>query len=184
MPRGGARAGSSPTTRWTFRGGVVEYLGEQLGIEDVSCVKQYTERKPTAYEHAWEIRDAYEYHEYDDPEWGRKFRTFLHGRAWTHAEGPVALFQPGGGLAAASPGAAAGGVGAGPEGVGGPGGRGEAAARHGGQGRAPGGRGAAREPGGHAGDAGGRPVLGAGAAAPAADADDGHGVRPVAGAGR
>ncbi|MFI5635042.1 DUF4158 domain-containing protein [Streptomyces sp. NPDC051664] len=72
---------------------VVEYLGEQLGIEDVSCVKQYTERKPTAYEHAWEIRDAYEYHEYDDPEWGRKFRTFLHGRAWTHAEGPVALFN-------------------------------------------------------------------------------------------
>jgi Domain of unknown function (DUF4158) len=72
---------------------VVEYLPEQLGIEDVSCVKQYTERKPTAYEHAWEIRDAYEYHEYDDPEWGRKFRTFLHGRAWTHAEGPVALFN-------------------------------------------------------------------------------------------
>jgi TnpA family transposase len=72
---------------------VVEYLGEQLGVEDVSCVKQYTERKPTAYEHAWEIRDAYEYHEYDDAEWGRKFRTFLHGRAWTHAEGPVALFN-------------------------------------------------------------------------------------------
>ena len=72
---------------------MVEYLGEQLGIEDVLCVKQYTERKPTAYEHAWEIRDAYEYHEYDDPEWGRKFRTFLHGRAWTHAEGPVALFN-------------------------------------------------------------------------------------------
>ena len=37
---------------------VVEYLAEQFGIEDVSCVKQYTERKPTAYEHAWEIRDA------------------------------------------------------------------------------------------------------------------------------
>jgi hypothetical protein len=36
---------------------------------------------------------AREYHEYDDPEWGRKFRTFLHGRAWTHAEGPVALFN-------------------------------------------------------------------------------------------
>lgn len=66
---------------------VVEYLAEQLGIEDASCVKQYTERKPTAYEHAWEIRDAYEYHEYEGAEWGRQFRTFLHGRAWTHAEG-------------------------------------------------------------------------------------------------
>ncbi|MEV4172368.1 hypothetical protein [Nonomuraea sp. NPDC049709] len=33
-------------------------------------MKPYTERKPTAYEHAWEIRDAYEYHEYEDAECG------------------------------------------------------------------------------------------------------------------
>ncbi|CAL9436346.1 Tn3 family transposase Tn3 [Streptomyces sp. enrichment culture] len=72
---------------------VVEHLAAQLGIEDISCVKRYTERKPTAYEHAWEIRDAYEYREYEDAEWPRRFRTFLHGRAWTHAEGPVALFN-------------------------------------------------------------------------------------------
>jgi hypothetical protein len=73
---------------------VVEHLAEQLGIEDVAVVKRYTERPKTAYEHAWEIRDAYEYHDYDDPEWGRKFRTFLHGRAWTaHSEGPKALFD-------------------------------------------------------------------------------------------
>ncbi|MGC0239548.1 DUF4158 domain-containing protein [Arthrobacter sp. SD76] len=72
---------------------MIEHLAAQLGIADVSCVKRYTERKPTAYEHAWEIRDAYEYHEYEDAEWSRRFRTFLHGRAWTHAEGPVALFN-------------------------------------------------------------------------------------------
>jgi hypothetical protein len=72
---------------------VVEHLAAQLGIEDPSVVKRYTERPKTAYEHAWEIRDAYEYHEYDDPEWSRRFRTFLHGRAWTHAEGPKALFD-------------------------------------------------------------------------------------------
>ncbi|WP_327286465.1 Tn3 family transposase (plasmid) [Streptomyces sp. NBC_00597] len=72
---------------------VVEHLAVQLGIEDPSCVKRYTERLKTAYEHAWEIRDAYGYHPYEDAEWGRKFRTFLHGRAWTHAEGPVALFN-------------------------------------------------------------------------------------------
>lgn len=68
---------------------VVEHLAGQLGIEDPSAVKRYTERPKTAYEHAWEIRDAYEYHE----EWSRRFRTFLHGRAWTHAEEPVALFN-------------------------------------------------------------------------------------------
>ncbi len=72
---------------------VVEHLAAQLGIEDPSCVKRYTERPKTVYEHAWEIRDAYEYHEYEDPEWSRRFRSFLHGRAWTHAEGPVALFN-------------------------------------------------------------------------------------------
>ncbi|MFG2873976.1 Tn3 family transposase [Streptomyces sp. NPDC048337] len=73
---------------------VIEHLAEQLGIEDAGCAKKYTERPKTAYDHAWEIRDTYEYHEYDDPEWGRKFRSFLHGRAWTaHAEGPKALFD-------------------------------------------------------------------------------------------
>jgi len=72
---------------------IVEYLADQLGIGDVSSVKRYTERQMTVYEHAWEIRDAYGYHLYEDPGWGRKFRTFLHGRAWTHAEGPVALFN-------------------------------------------------------------------------------------------
>jgi TnpA family transposase len=72
---------------------VIEHLAAQLGIEDPSVVKRYTERAKTAYEHAWEIRDAYGYHPFEDPEWGREFRAFLHGRAWTHAEGPVALFN-------------------------------------------------------------------------------------------
>lgn len=72
---------------------VVEHLAEQLEIEDPSCIKEYTERPKTAYEHAWEIRDAYGYHQYEDPTHGRMFRAFLHGRAWTHAEGPVALFN-------------------------------------------------------------------------------------------
>ena len=72
---------------------VVEYLAGHLGVADASCVKRYTDRMKTAYEHAWEIRDAYGYHPFEDREWGRRFRAFLHGRAWTHAEGPVALFN-------------------------------------------------------------------------------------------
>jgi TnpA family transposase len=75
---------------------VVEHLAAQLEIEDVSCVKEYTERLKTAYEHAWEIRDAYGYHPFEDHARGRRFRAFLHGRAWTaHAEGPMALFGRG-----------------------------------------------------------------------------------------
>ncbi|MEO7195630.1 MAG: Tn3 family transposase [Pseudonocardiaceae bacterium] len=72
---------------------VVEYLAEQLGISDPSCVKRYVERAKTAYEHSWEIRRRLGYHEFEDRVWGRKFRTFLYGRAWTHPEGPVALFN-------------------------------------------------------------------------------------------
>ncbi|MFI7648105.1 DUF4158 domain-containing protein [Micromonospora sp. NPDC049460] len=73
---------------------VVERLADQLEIEDVSCVKEYTERLKTAYEHAWEIRDAYGNHPYEDHAQGRRFRAFLHGRAWTaYAEGPKALFD-------------------------------------------------------------------------------------------
>jgi hypothetical protein len=72
---------------------VVQYLAEQLGIEDAACAKRYTERWPTAYEHATEIYKAYGYREYEDQRWGRRFRAFLYGRAWTHAEGPVALFN-------------------------------------------------------------------------------------------
>ncbi|MBB4940024.1 TnpA family transposase [Streptosporangium album] len=60
---------------------VIEYLAAQLGIEDPSVMKRYTERAKTAYEHAWEIRNAYGYHPFEDHEWGRKFRAFLHGRA-------------------------------------------------------------------------------------------------------
>ena len=71
---------------------VVEYLAGQLGIADASCVKAYTDRLKTAYEHAWEIRRAYGYRPFEDVEATASFRAFLEGRAWTHAEGPAALF--------------------------------------------------------------------------------------------
>ncbi|MGI8846886.1 MAG: Tn3 family transposase [Candidatus Dormibacteria bacterium] len=71
----------------------VEFVAEQMGIIDATCVKRYVERTQTPYEHTWEIREAYGYHPFEDPEFEGKFRVFLHGRAWTHAEGPVALFD-------------------------------------------------------------------------------------------
>ncbi|MGI5290815.1 DUF4158 domain-containing protein [Nonomuraea polychroma] len=71
---------------------VVDYLAEQLEIVDPSQVKRYGERPKTAYEHAWMIRDAYGYHDFDDREsWegrvlAKRFRTFLHGQALEAAE--------------------------------------------------------------------------------------------------
>lgn len=72
---------------------VVDYLAGQLDIEDSSCVKRYAERRMTPYNHAQEIRERFGCRDYSDGKWSREFRTFLYGRAWTHAEGPVALFN-------------------------------------------------------------------------------------------
>lgn len=45
---------------------VIEYLADQLGIADASCVKRYPDRVTTAYEYAWEIRDAYGFRTFED----------------------------------------------------------------------------------------------------------------------
>jgi len=74
---------------------VVQYLAAQLDIDDPSCVKRYTERAMTAYEHATEIRNAYGYRRFEDAAATAEFGAFLHGRGWTHAEGPGALFDHG-----------------------------------------------------------------------------------------
>src|SRR5664280_2502847 len=71
----------------------VEFLADQLAIGDASCVKKYVQRSQTPYEHAWEIRDRYGYRSFDDQSCAEAFVRFLDGRAWTHAEGPVALFE-------------------------------------------------------------------------------------------
>ena len=37
---------------------VVDFVAGQLGIADPSCVKRYTEREKTRFDHAWEIQRA------------------------------------------------------------------------------------------------------------------------------
>jgi hypothetical protein len=71
----------------------VEYTAAQLGIDDSSCLKRYTERPHTPYEHAWDIRRRYGYRQFEDPDASEDFARFLDGRAWTQAEGPVTLFE-------------------------------------------------------------------------------------------
>jgi hypothetical protein len=66
----------------------------------------------------------------------REFRSFLYGRAWRHAEGPVALFNHAVTWLRKNLVLLAGRLGAGPVGVRGPYGGGAAPVRGGGQGRA------------------------------------------------
>jgi hypothetical protein len=71
---------------------VVDYLAGQVGIADVSCVKRYAERAATQWEHAAEIRSVFGYRDFTDEQAHAELRAFMASRAWTHAEGPLALF--------------------------------------------------------------------------------------------
>jgi len=69
---------------------VVDFVAGQLGIEDPSCVKRYTEREKTRFDHAWEIRQAYELKEFAEAEAG--LRKWVAARSWTSGDGPKAIF--------------------------------------------------------------------------------------------
>ncbi|WP_026554682.1 Tn3 family transposase [Arthrobacter sp. 35W] len=71
---------------------VVDYLAAQLGVADPTVIKQYAERVATSNTHAREIRRFYGYRDFtggavDDLD------VFIYSRAWTHGEGPTALFE-------------------------------------------------------------------------------------------
>jgi len=57
----------------------VEYVAEQLGVADPSCIKSYPERLPTQHEHAREIRGLLGYREFADAE--AEVRAFVASRA-------------------------------------------------------------------------------------------------------
>lgn len=71
--------------------GVADFVAEQLGIEDPSCLKLYPERLPTQHEHAREIRTLLRVRDFDDRELA--LREYVAGRVWVSNEGPRALFD-------------------------------------------------------------------------------------------
>ncbi|WP_331762391.1 DUF4158 domain-containing protein [Streptomyces sp. NBC_01508] len=68
----------------------VAFVAEQLRL-DPACLTEYASRAKTAYEHTWEIRDAYGYREFSAAE--DEVRAFLAARVWASLEGPRALFD-------------------------------------------------------------------------------------------
>jgi Domain of unknown function (DUF4158) len=72
---------------------VVDFLASQLGIADASCVKRYTERPKTAYEHAREMAREFGYRRFSDADAQAEPQAFLAARAWTRAEQPSVLFD-------------------------------------------------------------------------------------------
>lgn len=69
---------------------LIDYLAEQLGIEDSSCVKQYTEREKTKLEHAWEIQSEYGLTPYTEVE--SELAAWVADQAWMTGDGPKAMF--------------------------------------------------------------------------------------------
>ncbi|MEU7748077.1 DUF4158 domain-containing protein [Nonomuraea sp. NPDC049158] len=72
---------------------VLTYLGEQLGIEDVSQINQYTERRNTPFEHQEVIRKAYELKEFSQAE--VDFIVWAGARAWNTGDGKKTIFYDG-----------------------------------------------------------------------------------------
>jgi len=70
---------------------VLDYLAEQLGIADPSCVKAYRVREMTRLGHAREIRVAYGFVEFAGMQ--DELVRWVADRAWTSGDGPMALFD-------------------------------------------------------------------------------------------
>jgi len=70
---------------------VVEYLAEQLGIADASCMKLYGERDGTARRHAGEIEVAGGWRDFTKA--SGELSEWIDARAWTTGDGPKALFD-------------------------------------------------------------------------------------------
>jgi TnpA family transposase len=70
---------------------VLEYLADQLDIADPSCVKRYTERRTTRFEHAEEIKAVLGLRDFAEAE--HEFMAWVDARAWTTGAGPKAIFN-------------------------------------------------------------------------------------------
>lgn len=69
---------------------VLDFMAEQLGVADPSCVKRYTERAKTRFDHQWEIRRERGLKEFTTAE--EELRAWVAARSWTSGDGPKAIF--------------------------------------------------------------------------------------------
>lgn len=69
---------------------VLNYLGDQLGIEEISQISRYTERRNTPFEHQEVIRDAYVSKEFSQAE--AEFVAWVDARTWNTGDGKKTIF--------------------------------------------------------------------------------------------
>ncbi|GAA5065178.1 TnpA family transposase [Thermocatellispora tengchongensis] len=74
-------------------GVVLEFMAEQLEVEDPSQVKRYAERRETPFDHQRDIRRAYGWKDFTDVD--GEFAAWVTARSWTSGDGPKAIFTDG-----------------------------------------------------------------------------------------
>ena len=70
---------------------VLDFVADQLGIADPSCVKTYMTREMTRFEHRWEIGEAGGWRDF--AEVADELSRWIDRRAWTTGDGPKAIFD-------------------------------------------------------------------------------------------
>jgi len=70
---------------------LVEYLAGQLGIEDPSCLKSYTDRRMTRFQHANEIQQKYGLSSFADV--AAELAAWVADQAWMTGDGPKTIFS-------------------------------------------------------------------------------------------
>ncbi|HOZ59095.1 MAG TPA: DUF4158 domain-containing protein, partial [Nakamurella multipartita] len=68
---------------------LVDYLAEQLGIEDPSGLPEYLERRPTRFDHQAEIQQAYGLRAFSEVE--EELAAWIADQAWMTGDGPNAI---------------------------------------------------------------------------------------------
>ncbi|MDQ2897459.1 MAG: Tn3 family transposase, partial [Actinomycetota bacterium] len=68
----------------------VDFVAEQLGIADRSCLVAYAGREKTRLEHEWKIAREYGYRDFASVE--KELTRWIDDRAWTTGDGPQTLF--------------------------------------------------------------------------------------------
>ena len=74
-------------------GVVLEFVAEQLEVEDPSQVKRYAERRETPFDHQRDIRRVYGWKDFTDVD--DEFAAWVAARSWTSGDRPKAIFTDG-----------------------------------------------------------------------------------------
>jgi len=70
---------------------MLDYVAGQIGVADPSCLKRYTERRTTRFEHQAEIAAVDSWLDFAAAQ--EDLTAWIGDRAWTTGDGPTALFD-------------------------------------------------------------------------------------------